>query len=318
MVDFHGLELAGQIRQHRPEAEQLCLKQFPEEGWRRRQASLAALRKRRGLFPPRNQEDPPPPPFFQPPSQVFYLPAAIPAVLSPPAMNITFCDMDVTPDDPQGVDVRGDSIDSARWRYSFTATDSSIQRVCWNGWTFTHMVVIGPEPSGRYFCLKGGEPCRFELIGTFLQFFTSKLGIFQDANCSSVATSVPLQNANTLYTERISRNQSTAEDVAYLQEFGGSVRNVGAVSGPFLFSDVVRADLPFTFDILGGPNGYRLHGSYYVCLDALSVWVSAGQLLIYGYSHRESDAKWGCSVGERCVVDMGVNGTTNASDVDMM
>ena len=67
-----------------------------------------------------------------------------------------------------------------------------MQRMCWNGWTFTYVIIVGPDPDMEQFCTKGGDECTFKLNGTYLEMFESRLGLFQDQNCSSVATAAGL------------------------------------------------------------------------------------------------------------------------------
>jgi hypothetical protein len=70
------------------------------------------------------------------------------------------------------------------------------------------------------------------------------------------------------------------------------------VSGPFVYSNGNRGDLPFTFDVVNPQNAHKMFGTYYVCLDALSVWVPAGRLTIYGFGHQsylDPPNPWKCS-----------------------
>jgi hypothetical protein len=75
--------------------------------------------------------------------------------------------------------------------------------------------------------------------------------------------------------------------------------------GPFLYSTKNRADLPFTFDIINNPVAHKMFGTFYVCLDALSVFVPAGKITIYGYSDLDfRNGDYRCTAGQQCKFDM--------------
>lgn len=193
----------------------------------------------------------------------------------------------------------GSPSDVPNWSWRFQATDSGLQRLCWNGWTLTYMLVVGPEPGGEFYCTRGNEPCEMTLNGTYLSMFHSTLGLFQDANCSDVPVGSPLVNSTELETERLSMGLDP-----YYTNASSANKTVSLPSGPFQFSSTNRADYPFVFDILNPPYGDKLYGKYQVCLNALSLWVPAGVLTVYGFADQEFRHPWSCSAGESCALPL--------------